>query len=289
MRKNLILMTLFIVILMGCPRSKQEAFSAPLNKKKKSKQNHRLVVQPGLRAPSLRPLLMPQLKKSSSTLILKRKPVLAKNQAIALNTKGFRLYKRRKYAEAARYFRKAVQLDARYALAHWNLACTLGVLRKLRQICPNRAYLSEIVKHLKRAVELDKRYKSKMLTDKDLDPVRPTLGYQELLGYSAARVRDLGHLLMAVNWYGPTEGAFGHTKRLDFKKNSRVVLHYLDKNTFKWHRISGRYRLRGRRVIVILQRPLGEHRRFIGRLSKKGSLRVRRLATFTDQPSDCDA
>jgi hypothetical protein len=47
----------------------------------------------------------------------------------SLNSAGFGLYERKEYAEAIRFFREAAYLDPTNVYAHYNLACTLSLLR----------------------------------------------------------------------------------------------------------------------------------------------------------------
>ena len=101
-----------------------------------------------------------------------------------LNTKGFRLYKREKYAEACRFFRDAIKMDDGYALAHYNLACTLALRYKLDpcgDAFENGITFSKVLDHLGKSVYLDKGRKKKMQNDADLDPIRRTPRYNMLL------------------------------------------------------------------------------------------------------------
>src|SRR6186997_1552832 len=101
--------------------------------------------------------------------------------ARALNTEGFRLYQAGKYPEALEKFEAAAQADPKLALAHYNVAATLGVLRKKGKICDYSAYRETIVERLTRSVELDPRRLTRAKADADLDPIRDTLGWQRLL------------------------------------------------------------------------------------------------------------
>ena len=75
--------------------------------------------------------------------------------ARALNTEGFRLYQAGKYPEALEKFEAAAQADPKLALAHYNVAATLGVLRKQGQICPYSAHRQTILERLNTAIRLD--------------------------------------------------------------------------------------------------------------------------------------
>ncbi|MFY0523219.1 hypothetical protein ACN28I_08560 [Archangium gephyra] len=111
--------------------------------------------------------------------------------ARALNTEGFRLYQAGKYPEALEKFEASAQADPKFALAHYNVAATLGVLRKQGQICPYSAHRQTILERLNLAVRLDPRRLTRARQDADLDPIRDTLGWQKLLGRSPERQGDV--------------------------------------------------------------------------------------------------
>src|SRR5690242_4835303 len=75
--------------------------------------------------------------------------------AKALNSDGFDLYKAGKYPEALEKFQAAVKADPKNALPPYNVAATLGVLRKQGQICQYSAHRETILEQLKASVKLD--------------------------------------------------------------------------------------------------------------------------------------
>lgn len=126
-----------------------------------------------------------------------------------LNTEGFRLYNEKKYAEAIEKFRAATQADPKLALGWYNLAATLSLMRKENRTCEFDAYRHTVTDALKKAVELDRGRKKRMQKDSDLDAVRDTIAYQQLLGTTGATKEGLSKLLQNVSWWGPATGAFG--------------------------------------------------------------------------------
>jgi tetratricopeptide (TPR) repeat protein len=84
------------------------------------------------------------------------------------NAAGFSLYEMKKYEEAARLFQAAAGKDDQYVLAHYNLACTVGLLlREGKKIedYHDRFALDE----LGYAIHLDPALREKAGTDRDLE------------------------------------------------------------------------------------------------------------------------
>lgn len=208
--------------------------------------------------------------------------------AKALNTEGFRLYQAGRYPEALEKFQAAVQADARHALSRYNVAATLGVLRKQGKVCEFSAHRDVIVEHLTQSVKLDPRRLARAKVDADLDPIRDTLGWQRLLGRSPARVADVPRLLQDVAWYGPGVGVYGSTQGLRFRAGNTAVLWtkvFGDDGQPRQEEVTGGYTVRGRQVELRLKgrAPL------TGTLTAAGALTFPGLGTFTDSPSECDA
>jgi hypothetical protein len=124
--------------------------------------------------------------------------------------------------------------------------------------------------------------------DKDLDPIRDTLGWQRLLGRSPERESDVRLLLPAVSWFGPGVGVYGTLQGLRFQRNGRAVLWLKevgDDGVPRLREVKGTYSVRGRQVELRLKgrAPL------VGTLTDTGALTVPELGTFTDSPSECEA
>lgn len=211
-----------------------------------------------------------------------------------LNTQGYRLYQKGKFPEALAYFRRAVADDPDYALGHYNLACTLGVLRKQgpETICRYDAYKSVILDQIEEAVRLDLATRDKMQTDPDLDPVRDTVRYLRLVGYSPTDEQDVGPILVSVSWFGPASGAFGPAADIDFRQDGTVLLSLLDTTTdaVKHVQFKGTFTLAANRISITLERPLDGATIFEGTMLPGGSLDIPGLpGPFTDDPHDCEA
>jgi len=215
-------------------------------------------------------------------------PSLAQS-ARALNTEGFRLYQAGKYPEALEKFEAAAQADPRFALAHYNVAATLGVLRKRGEICAYSAHRQTILERLNTAVRLDPRRLARAKEDTDLDPIRDTVGWQRLLGLSPARQADIPEILRRVTWFSPGEGVYGSTRKLTFPDGQRVVLWRRvvedEKNPSRTEEVTGKYTLQGRTLTLSFPRK----KPISGRMTARGALEFEGLGTFLDSPSECDA
>ncbi|RKH52023.1 tetratricopeptide repeat protein [Corallococcus sp. AB050B] len=207
----------------------------------------------------------------------------------ALNTQGFRLYQSGHFPEALEKFQQAAQATPDYALAHYNAAATLGVLRKQGKVCEYSAHRDVIVEKLATAVRLDARRLQRAREDRDLDVIRDTLGWQKLLGRTPEKEADVPALLKAVSWYGPGVGVYGTTRALKFQDKGRVELwrkNVDDSGTPRESRTPGTYTVRGRTVEVKLpgSAPI------TGTLSAAGALTFPEpLGAFSDNPSECEA
>lgn len=208
--------------------------------------------------------------------------------AKALNSDGFELYKAGKYPEALEKFQAAAKADPKNALAQYNVAATLGVLRKQGQICQHSAHRETILEQLKASVKLDPKRLARAKEDADLDPIRDTVGWQQLLGRSPTRAADVPEILRKVSWFGPGVGVYGTLVTLKFEDGGKVTLTKKvpqEEGAPKLETITGTYTVKGRNLEVKLtgQQP------DTGSLDTKGVLKLKSLGTFYDSPSECEA
>ncbi|MBN2224674.1 MAG: tetratricopeptide repeat protein [Deltaproteobacteria bacterium] len=211
-----------------------------------------------------------------------------------LNTRGYRLYLKGEFPGALDYFRRAAAADPDYSLGRYNLACTLGVLRKQgpEAVCRYDAYKSEILDHLDAALRLDPGTREKMQLDPDLDSIRDTVRYLRLLGYSPADRQDVTAILIAVSWFGPASGAFGPAATVDFREDGTLMLTLLDAtgDEVKHTGFEGTYTVSSNRITIILGRPIDGVNRFEGAMLPGGSVDVPGLpGPFNDDPHECEA
>ena len=134
-----------------------------------------------------------------------------------LNTLGYRCYKAGMLPEARHLFVLALRLDQNHALAHYNLACTLMLLRRAGLVCEHDATLRVVMHHLERAVAINPKRKKRMAEDADLDGLRDNLRYRMLAGVHMGDQRSVRTALKGVTVYGPGVGAFGTLRTLTFE------------------------------------------------------------------------
>ena len=204
-----------------------------------------------------------------------------------LNTEGFRLYQAGKYPEALEKFEAAAKADPKLALAHYNVAATLGVLRKQGQVCQHSAHRATILERLNTSIQLDPRRLARAKVDADLDPIRDTLGWQKLLGFTPDKQANVPQLLRRVSWFSPGEGVYGSTRRLTFPDGKRVVLwrRAIEVDPSRTEEVTGSYTVKGRDFTLTFpgKKPLR------GKMTPRGVLEVEELGTFLDSPSECEA
>lgn len=146
------------------------------------------------------------------------------DHSIELNTLGYRAYQSGDLTEAARLFREAVEADDDNALAHYNLACTLALLRRSEPACEHDATQLTILNHLARAVELDEGRRTRMRQDADLDDLRNLLRFRILdqgMPSSEAATRSL---LAGVTLWAPAVGVYGSTGTLVLQADGSVAV-----------------------------------------------------------------
>jgi len=207
--------------------------------------------------------------------------------------RGYRLYKQKKYARALKYFRKTVEADDKYALAHYNLACVLAIMRSKGKICEYDAYQGSIMDHLEKSIELDPRRLKRAKVDPDLKSVHGTFRYQKLLGRDPTKPGDIKKILTAIAWYGPSPGAYGPVAGMKFLKEGRVEFWSLDAQSDTIKRVyhTGFYSVEGGKVIIQFGRAIQEgNATFLGTIRPDGVLEIPSMGTnFTDDPDECSA
>lgn len=137
--------------------------------------------------------------------------------AVQLNTAGFRCYQAGKLTDALHLFTLAVRENDRHALAHYNLACTLALLRRAGSVCEHGATVDVILRHLERAVSLDAGRKRRMREDDDLADVRSSIRYRMLDGGDLRDPAQQREILSGVVLYSPPQGAFGNLSSVVLK------------------------------------------------------------------------
>lgn len=237
--------------------------------------------------------------------------LLAASPTAEANAAGMKAYQAKKYPEAIELFRKAisvgeeeltgatlkeeVQLTRTKALAHFNLACTLALVRKAGKVCDFDAYRSTIVEEVQHAIRLDPNRIEKALTDPDLSGIRDTLAFQSWQGLSPRREADLPKLLVGVKWWSQGVGVYGSTNDLAFTAQSvTLTMLVLDAEgvPLKTRKVvTGKWSLSGRTLKIVFPAVVPELKKssLEGTFKDSGRLEFKEWVEFTDSPSECDA
>jgi hypothetical protein len=118
-----------------------------------------------------------------------------------LNSAGMNFYKKGKLVEASHSFSKAIEVDKTNYLAHYNLACTLCLVREKSGPCGEvDASLNTILFYLERSIELSPERRQRMVRDADLKCLHSTLKYNLLAGKSLDDPGDLREMIGQVRW-----------------------------------------------------------------------------------------
>jgi tetratricopeptide (TPR) repeat protein len=175
-------------------------------------------------------------KTSSVLSVLKDENELSENgssieNAKKLNKEGFKLYNEGLYEEALELFKQSIEEYDSFHYSHYNYACTLGVLMK--ENYPEWYYYKdEVIKHLKKVLELNPSSIEKIKTDSDLELIRKEFNYLKLLGYSPYVDKDIYVYLSELDWYIQGQGIIQVVGGATFDKNNRFTIYYLDTRGF---------------------------------------------------------
>ena len=209
------------------------------------------------------------------------------SSASDLNTLGLRCHKLGELSPAAAFFRAAIQVDPKLALAHYNLACALALLRVTGEICDEGAYLSSILDELEQAVALDEGRRARAREDADLESIHPTVRFQVLMGSDLTQDAEISRVLQLMPFWGPGAGLIGNDTRLVFSPQGKVSYDHgalTDEGGIQWTPTRGRWSVNGGRIQVDAG---GES--WALRLSPTGELQDHGQLRFTDAHSECEA
>lgn len=216
-------------------------------------------------------------------------PTSTRQQARQHNDRGLSLHRAGKLEEGLAAFRAAIEADPEYAMGHYNVACSLALLRAAGKVCDVDAYRGAILEHLERAITLDPQRRERARVDDDLRAVHDTLGFQRVvLQRKLTTAADRRAVLVAVSWFGPSPGAYGPMSALDFHDDGTVSGWHLvfdDDGAPKRRPLAGRFTMGAQRIELHLEgapAPATATLRWDG-LELDGGER------FTDDPDDCSA
>ncbi|MDP8162395.1 hypothetical protein QJU89_02295 [Pasteurella skyensis] len=187
-------------------------------------------------------------------------------KAKKLNTRGFRLYKQRKYYQALPLFLQATKADRHYALGYYNFACTASIVAPTLDCSQDESITSavslyDVIQALKKAVSLDPVRRERSKTDPDLALVRKSAQYyREVLGYSPNNNAEFTKILRRSVWRQGDDDypKDGKPARLFFRANNVVEMRrYRGKDEYSGSpdriiSITGHYRVHNGAVTITL-------------------------------------
>ncbi|OVE76839.1 hypothetical protein BVX98_04580 [bacterium F11] len=127
--------------------------------------------------------LGPEWAKERLFKVLREAGAIEPDKKTNFNTLGYREYKKGNYRKAEELFERAIRLNPKHVLAHYNLACTRALLLEQEggyEMGPN--YLDTIIKSVKKSIELDPKRKKRALEDSDLRVIHGTIYFRVLKG-----------------------------------------------------------------------------------------------------------
>lgn len=204
-----------------------------------------------------------------------------------INTLGYRCYKAGDLPAAAQLFGAAVEVDDTHALAHYNLACTLALLRARGEVCERGAYEETILEHLERAVALDEGRRARMKEDSDLDGIRSTVRYRVLAGADLTDEAQLRQALESTIFYGPAMGVYGSTTKLALRAGGEAALMRLDVDAEggpAWGETGGRWTVRAGKLDVEI-----DQESWTFEVTPQGELKNRDGVQYRNSPDECGA
>ncbi len=203
--------------------------------------------------------------------------------------KARKLIRKNKLPAALAELETALQLNPQSAQAHWETAKVLAALRKAGKACEHGAQRAVILRHLFKACRLYPRYKRRLRREKLFRPIQDAFAWQGLVGLKVGPTNQTERILRAVTWYGPADSSGQPGSGIDFRTKGRLVFWVRDEASELGRRdILGRYRVSRQRVMVTLDKPLGDTKDAQGELKMTGVLWLPGLpGPFSDDPGEC--
>lgn len=203
--------------------------------------------------------------------------------------KAQKLYRQKKFPAAMLELKQALLQNPQSAQAHWDMARTLASLRQAGQACEHGATRSVILRHLFKACRLNPRYKRRLKKERVFRPIQDAFAWQGLVGLRVGQTAQTARVLQAVTWYGPPGPDRVPASGIDFRAKGQLVVWVRDEGSELGRKdVLGRYQVRRQRVMVSLNRALGETKEAQGELKLTGVLWLPGLpGPFSDDPGEC--
>lgn len=225
-------------------------------------------------------------------------PPLPDGTAEYWNKSGLQLYKKGKYEEALENFSISIRKKPDYHYPIYNYACTKALYgAKLDIAKPCYEDLTDIIQHLKKTISLKPKYLSKIRKDPDLNYIRDTFMYHQLIGFNTVDQYDIESILKTVSWGSDDQGARGSGYILNFEENGivnfKILDCYFDKENcdVKYINVQGKYSVKGKNISLQLDQIVFGSNKGSAELTKNGLLlNLGSLVdlVFTDSIVRCD-
>ena len=123
-----------------------------------------------------------------------------------LNSQGMRCYKEGRFEDAGRLFESAIRLDEGHALAHYNLACVIGLLFATEGPCDMNFDWDQAIQHLRQSIAADPARAERAKVDSDLDSLREMMAFRLAVNGSPETADQTAALYDGVTLWGETPG-----------------------------------------------------------------------------------
>ncbi len=123
-----------------------------------------------------------------------------------LNSLGMRCYKEGRLEDAGRLFEAAIRLDEDHALAHYNLACVIGLLFATEGPCDMNFDWGQAIQHLRQSIAADPARAERAKIDSDLDSFREMMAFRLAVSGSPETADQTAALYDGVTLWGETPG-----------------------------------------------------------------------------------
>lgn len=197
--------------------------------------------------------------------------------SVRLNNKGMDYYDQKDYSAACERFIEALEIDGSNYMAHYNLACTMCLLRKTWSPCgfyPESEvefdiYMDTILYHLDRAAQLNEKRRTRMLEDPDLEIARTTLRFHQIAERSLTNDEDAKLIIPQVNWRlnKDTEvpGSWNlPSGTIGFTEDGRFTIELYEEEKFG----KGRYKIEDGKIVFLFESGDFDVERFTGEITK---------------------
>ncbi len=125
------------------------------------------------------------------------------------NNRGMAEYRKKNYNQAISFFQKAISQNPKNALAHYNLACAMNLYLSANGCGPGNECefeVTEVLKHLKHAIDISPDRKKRALDDPDFTSLRRSAFFRNLAGaLDLSNVKTVKDVLASGSWHSSND------------------------------------------------------------------------------------